>query len=64
MQIVDNYDDPLDKEIEQDPKSFRRNPYVAMITPEEKLKMILTAAFVDSKLSKEDFRKEVEAVLS
>ena len=64
MQIANNYDDPLDKEIELDPKSFKKNPYATKFTPEEKFRAYLEAYIADNGWSKEHVREEVEAVLS
>lgn len=64
MQIVNNFDDPLEKEIVLDPKSFKKNPFSKLITPDQKLDMILRAAYVDSKLTKEEFRNRVDLVLA
>ena len=64
MQTVDFYEDPLDREIELDPKSFRKNPYASMITNEQKLDMLLRAAFVGSNMTKEEFKNRVDLVLA
>lgn len=63
MQIFNSVDDPLDKEIVLDPKSFKKNPFSKFITADQKLDMILRAAYVDSKLTKDEFRNRVDLVL-
>lgn len=63
-QMYNEFDDPLKNEIELDPKSFKKNPFAKLITPEQKLAMIIFAAFEDSKMTKEQFKKEVDLILA
>ena len=64
MQTVNNFDDPLENEITLDPKSFKKNPFSKLITADQKLDMILRAAYVDSKLTKDEFKNRVDSVLA
>lgn len=60
---MNQFDDPLDKQIRIDWKNAKKNPYAKLITPKEKLEMVIMAAYEDSKLSKKEFISLVESVV-
>ena len=64
MHIMNQSSDPLDKKIKIDWNTAKKNPYAKLITPKEKLKMIIMAAYEDSKLSKSEFVNIVESVIA
>ena len=64
MHIMNQSNDPLDKKIKIDWNTVKKNPYAKLITPKEKLEMIIMAAYEDSKLSKSEFVNVVESVIA
>ena len=64
MHIMNQSNDPLDKKIKIDWNTAKKNPYAKLITPKEKLEMIIMAAYEDSKLSKSEFINVVESVIA
>lgn len=64
MHIMNQYDDPLDKKIRINWDTAIKNPYAKLITPKEKLEMVIMAAYEDSKLSKNEFIDVVESIIA
>ena len=64
MHTMNRYDDPLDRKIKIDWKTAKKNPYAKLITPKEKLEMIIMAAYEESKMSKSEFIDIVEAAIA
>lgn len=64
MRTLNQFSDPLDKEVIIDWTTAKKNPYAKLITPKEKLEMVIVAAYVDSKLSKKEFINIVESVIT
>ena len=56
--------DPLRKKIKIDWGTAKKNPFANLISPKEKLVMIIKAAYQDSKLTKNEFIDVVESVIS
>ena len=64
MHIIEEIDDPLNKKINIDWSTAKRNPYASQITDEQRLKMLIEIAFEKSKMTKEQFKKEIEKILA
>lgn len=62
MQVIDN--ENIDTNVEVDWNSAVRNPYINRFTREEKIKAILDCIIAVEKLSKEELKKEVDAILA
>lgn len=62
MQDIDN--DNIDMNIEVDWNTAVRNPYINKFTREEKIKAILDCIIAVEKISKEELKKEVSAILA
>ena len=64
MHTLNQFNDPLNKKIKIDWSTAKKNPYASKITPEQRLKMMIEVAFEKSNMTKEQFKKEVDLVLS
>lgn len=62
MQTIDN--DNIDVNVDVDWNTAIRNPYINKFTREEKIKAILDCIIAVEKVSKEELKKEVDAILA
>lgn len=60
MQVIDD----IDMNVDVDWNTAVRNPYINKFTKEEKIKAILDCIIAVEKISKEELKKEVDAILA
>lgn len=60
MQVIDD----IDMNVDVDWNTAVRNPYINKFTKEEKIKAILDCIIAVENISKEELKKEVDAILA
>lgn len=61
MHTIEN--DPLDRHIDIKSKKIIKNPFCDMFTAKEKLQIMLDAFLAETQISKEDFKKSLNAYI-